>query len=256
MNRDKLLQCEDAFAACFATVQRGEGAIRFRDDNITDMYDHNYTVLTGDATGEQLAGHIRAEMALCKSEGKNYCQVRLDGTEAPVVDGLAPETMRLGLYQRACDTPLPSAGNPNCTVLRAADALQMDDRLAIELAGYESANGADFCRRKTARNAAVYLAPGGVDTYICYAGGAPVGKADLFLCGEIAMIEDFDVAEPHQHKGYGTAILRTLLAEAAERGAKTAMLVTDMDEPAKDLYEKLGFTWLPGRTRLFYRLEA
>ena len=54
-----------------------------------------------------------------------------------------------GFTTGACGTPLSSAGNPNCTVLRAADAPQAD--------------------------------------------GTPVGKADLFLLGGIAMIEDFEM---------------------------------------------------------------
>lgn len=252
--RHELLQCEDSFTACFAQIHADGALTRFRDDLIPDMYDHNYTVIHQPFAGARQAEMIGAEMALCRSEGKDYCQIRLDGDAAPVVGGIAPEVSCYGLYHRACGHPLGTAKNTSCTILRAESTEQVTDRCNVELAGYADTHGADFCRRKNERNSDVYLAPGEVDTYICYQDGRPVGKADLFIHNDIAMIEDFDVAPNEQRKGYGTAILCALTEAAAARGAKTALLVTDMDDTAKDMYEKLGFSHLPGRTGLFYRL--
>ena len=139
--------------------------------------------------------------------------------------------------------------------MRIDSAERALDRYRIEHTGYQDKYGADFCLRKSERNAAVYLASGGADSYVCYADGRPVGKADLFVSGGAAMIEDFDVIPEYQRKGYGTAILRHLANMAFRRGVKTVFLVTDMDDTAKDMYSKLGFTYMPGHTQLFYALK-
>ena len=253
--RDNLLRCVDAFTACFSQTDADETLTRYRDDRIQDMYDHNLSILHGEIGDAALAGLITAEMSLCKSEGKDYCQVRHDGDGAPVINGFIPEVSHYGLYHRACDVPLAAAGNTGCEIVRAETMRHIDGRCSVELAGYADAYGADFCRRKNARNAEVYLAPGGVDTYVCYTGGRAVGKADLFLHGSVAMIEDFDMIVDCQRKGYGTAILRALMEAAAAHGAKTALLVADMGDTAKEMYEKLGFAHLPGRTGLLYKWE-
>ena len=69
------------------------------------------------------------------------------------------------------------------------------------------------------------------------------------------MIEDFDVIPEVQRKGYGTALLR-YMSELAFRGrVETVLLVTDMDDTAKDMYIKLGFTYVPGYIQVFYHLK-
>ncbi len=51
------------------------------------------------------------------------------------------------------------------------------------------------------------------------------------------------VREDCRKKGYATAICRSILSEAAERGAENAYLqVVSDNDPAKHLYRKLGFT--------------
>ena len=258
MDLESLHQCMNGFTACFSEVFEDDTLIRFRDKNIEDMYDHNYTVIKRGQTDAKLHSIIREEIKQCVSEGKEYCQLRVDNSidaQSLVVFGLTPEITRYGLYYMDDLRSFHGHGNTNCEIHRVDSDTRARDRGNIELTGYQNSFGKDFCIRKAERNAIIYLAQGGVDSYICYVDAQPVGKADLFVCGTTAMIEDFDVKPEVQRKGYGTALLRYMAELAFMGGAKTVLLVTDMDDTAKDMYTKLGFIYVPGHTQLFYNIK-
>lgn len=258
MDLESLHRCVNSFTACFSEVFQDETLIRFRDNTIGDMYDHNYTVIKKGHDAAKLHSIIQEEIKRCISEGKDYCQIRVDSNmdaESLVVFGLMPEITCYGLYCMDDFRNFRGHGNTNCKIYRVDSSTRACDRGNIELTGYQNSFGKDFCIRKATRNAIVYLAEGGVDSYICYADAHPVGKADLFVCGNTAMIEDFDVIPEVQRKGYGTALLR-YMSELAFRGrVETVLLVTDMDDTAKDMYIKLGFTYVPGYIQVFYHLK-
>ncbi len=59
---------------------------------------------------------------------------------------------------------------------------------------------------------------------------------------ELAKIEDVDILEGHQHRGYGTSLLLHAVTEAGRRQAETVFLQVEADNlPALGLYGKLGF---------------
>ena len=71
----------------------------------------------------------------------------------------------------------------------------------------------------------------------------------------IAKIEDFDIVEMHQRKGFGSQVLRTLLKSCHEDHIKYAYLVTDHDDTAKDMYLKSGFKLVGKRVEMIFSLE-
>lgn len=73
--------------------------------------------------------------------------------------------------------------------------------------------------------------------------GSTVAVGSMAVAGEHAAIFNMNTLPPHRRRGLATAILRALLARAAELGARTAMLQVRLDNPgAIALYEREGFT--------------
>ncbi|MEU4509551.1 GNAT family N-acetyltransferase [Nonomuraea wenchangensis] len=81
-------------------------------------------------------------------------------------------------------------------------------------------------------------------------GGEIAARADLYLHGGVAQIEDVWTAEEHRGRGHARALLSALLAEAA--GAELIFLVADAADWPKDFYARLGFAEV-GRTHSFLR---
>lgn len=255
MDINRIRHCGDGFTASFCEVTAEKDVLRFRDDNIPDMYDHNYTVITP-TDPKAVSEIITREIARNEKEGKDYCQVRIhDSVDIPALGlDMVPDITRCGFFVSEDPASLRLRARPGAAVKRINTMAQVEERIAIELDGYGEAHGRDFCVRKNRRNAEVYLPEGLVDSYICYEEKQPVGKADLYVQDGVAMIEDFDVIAAYQRKGYGTTILKHLVDIAIQRGADTVFMVTDMADTAKEMYEKIGFTHYPGGTSLFFRL--
>jgi GNAT superfamily N-acetyltransferase len=72
--------------------------------------------------------------------------------------------------------------------------------------------------------------------------GVPVGLANLGVRGERAWIGGIGVTPFARRRGVGEQLMRAVLDEARGRGARTVLLeVLEGNDPARRLYEKLGF---------------
>lgn len=72
--------------------------------------------------------------------------------------------------------------------------------------------------------------------------GVPVGLANLALRGERAWIGGIGVTPFGRRRGIGEQLLRRLIEQARERGARVVQLeVIEANAPAIALYEKVGF---------------
>lgn len=80
--------------------------------------------------------------------------------------------------------------------------------------------------------------------------GRLAARADLYVHGGVAQIEDVFTGEEHRGKGHGRALMTALLAESA--GAELTFLVADAAGWPKDFYARLGFEEA-GRTHSFLR---
>lgn len=66
-------------------------------------------------------------------------------------------------------------------------------------------------------------------------------------------INEISLLKEYQHQGIGTDILKQLLEENQKKGIRTILQVFK-ENPAKHLYEKLGFT-IYGETKTHYQME-
>jgi ribosomal protein S18 acetylase RimI-like enzyme len=72
---------------------------------------------------------------------------------------------------------------------------------------------------------------------------APVGQMYVEHQPAVIVLMGFAVLTEHRGRGIGTAALRMLLGEAARAG-KPVRLHVERTNPARHLYERLGFRWI------------
>lgn len=84
--------------------------------------------------------------------------------------------------------------------------------------------------------------------------GEIAGYAGLCVFGpQEAYVQTIGVAPAYQRRGIGTALLRSLLAEATRRGARRIDLEVRADNPvAQRMYDEHGFVAI-GRRRAYYQ---
>jgi GNAT superfamily N-acetyltransferase len=123
-----------------------------------------------------------------------------------------------------------------------ADAIDFDALTALFNAGYS-----DYVvPLRLDRNALEFtLAVCDVDlgaSRVALENGEPAAFAFLGLRGDEGWIGGMGTAPPHRRRGLGEAALREVLDEARNRGAASVRLeVIEQNQPARKLYEKLGF---------------
>lgn len=83
--------------------------------------------------------------------------------------------------------------------------------------------------------------------------GAVIAYLGYWLIGDEVHISTFAVQPDLREQGIGEDLLKSALAEAAEKGARIATLeVRESNDPAIALYEKLGFKVI-GSRKGYYR---
>jgi len=83
--------------------------------------------------------------------------------------------------------------------------------------------------------------------------GQPVGRIYLLRSNEEFRVIDVALLPEHRHHGIGTALLRNFLAEA-EAAGKPARLRVERFNPARRLYERMGFS-LQSEDPIYLSLE-
>ena len=257
MNNEKALNCEIEYVKCFSKAVKTQNLVRFRDDLIMDMYDHNCTVIKDCQSDEELFQIIENEIALRKTEDMDYCNIE---SYFPISEKLAqrfnhkPQISIIGFYLFDTDKFSALHSKKDCSISKADNAETIADILHINLEEDGKSLGIDFCTRRVNRRADIYLSSEGVNAYICYDNHKAVGVCDLFLDKDVAKIEDFLVSQAFQRQGYGTAILKSIIEIALNSGASTIYLVTDEEDTAKEMYLKCGFRKIGEKTDLLFKL--
>ncbi|MCL2621216.1 MAG: GNAT family N-acetyltransferase [Defluviitaleaceae bacterium] len=251
---DKMRECEIEYVKCFSKANNtSPDFIRFTDPLMPDMYSHNYTWVKSAGYDKDLLQIIRCEVADGKSD---FCMIHC---HIPVSEnllnsmktwGTQPEVSVMGWYVYDISQKFNAR---DCDIRKLDKPEMVDDLLHLETENDGDVLGADFCQRRAERRAKVYLAEDGISSYICYHEGRAIGHCHLFVHGDTAKIEDFSVLEYHQRKGFGTAILKKMIDTALLAGATTIYLVTDEDDTAKEMYQKLGFSKVYECTELLFR---
>ena len=254
---EKIIECELQYTKCFSMCYENQNIVRFRDNQLKDMYYHNYTFIKKPMDEISLNQIIQDEIALRLSEKSNYCNILLNSVINSSLMSILkykPEISQNGYYSFDI-SHFPRLNElSGCIIKKVENQEMIDDILFSDLQHDEKSLGKDFCTRRCYRRGKVYISDKGVNSYVCYHDGDVVGNCDLFIYNGVAKIEDFSVIPKYQRKRYGTTILKSLIDIAIKENCKTIYLVTDEDDTAKEMYLKVGFNKIGERTDLFLKL--
>jgi len=256
---DKIKQTEQAYFNCFCITESHDSVTRYTDNNIKDMYSHNFSYFHDDVSDDQFLTAIKRELAHRKSEGKTYLKVL---THFPVTDALVnqmlirPDIETYNYYGLNTDVFNTIKRRDLAQLKRADTPLVVEHGRMIDVCANYSFMTMEFAIRRIDRKFMVYSnADIPLNLYVCYENTEPVGNCELFLNENIAKIEDFDILDMHQKKGFGSFVLSKLLETSHNENADFAYLVTDHEDTAKSMYEKCGFNHIGQRTELMFHLK-
>lgn len=256
--KDKIRLAEFAYLSCFSTYTEDRTAVRFRDEQLPDMYMHNLTQLKKHMDADALLSFIASELEEARQSGKTFLHIMLD----EMIDEKTLEKIHSGpqiTYYLFMTAPVDHYRkiplNPRAVVKPADDDQTYDDGRLVDLESNAPATGEDFAKRKSSRKANAFRQHPNLSLYVCYAKDKPVGKCEMLVDREMAKMEDFDVLEQYRGQGYGSAIMRRMMEDAMNAGARTFYLMTESDNTAREMYEKYGFTTRGYRTSLLFFLS-
>lgn len=253
-----LKDTEIEYIKCFSKFIDDEDVIRFWDDNIPDMYDHNFIFLKDNVHREKVYDIITDELKLRENGNKGFMKVVSNfQVDDEIIHRLhiCPIPSQYDFMYISPDKSDSVKGNSESKVLEASSDRVLKDGAHVSIQANVLMVGNDFAKRSIDRRIKVYSDPlKALRLFVCYYKDIPVGKCELFFNNRIAKIEDFEVLDEYQRMGFGTSIIKYLLKESKDAGMEIVYVITDHDDTAKVMYAKCGFTGITQKYELFFRI--
>ena len=243
----------------FSENYENNDIIRFYDNNLQDMYMHNFTLIKNSVCKDTFRRIIFEELEKRKSENANFLRIEFSfSIEDDFVDNL-PKNPQITKYDYMYIDPKMGeylTGNDGFIITKALSEKVLKDGIEADILANQFAMGKEFTRKRIYRKSDVYKQPhSNLDLYVCDYNGISIGKCEFMINNDIAKIEDFDILETHQRKGFGTSVIKHLLKEAIDHYVEYVYLITDSEDTAKEMYKKCGFKKAGEKTELFFDLS-
>ncbi|MBW9156194.1 GNAT family N-acetyltransferase [Clostridium tagluense] len=252
-----LIDTEIEYTKCFSKYFEDEKIIRFRDEHICNMFAHNYTLVKCCMSEQEIYDLIVKEIMQSKKEGKSFLQVEYNfNINSQLLNSfeIKPEVTIQDYMYITSDKFNVLCGNNECTIKSAKTEDVMEDGIRVDIEANSHAMGEDFAIKRIQRKAMAYRAENNLDFFLCYHNEVPIGNCELFFNKKTAKIEDFDILEKYQRKGFGTSVLKELLKRSSDFGAETVYVLTDSEDTAKEMYKKCGFLKIGAKTILNFTI--
>jgi len=249
---------EKQYIRCFCEEEDLGNYFRYKDDLIKDMYSHNFIMIDHRVSEAEIQQIIEKEILYRRHQGKRFLRLM---TSAPIserkVKNIHPN-VDIEVYDyfaiQAEDHHVLKAKDKAIVRIADNDSVKRDAVLVDVIANYKGMT-LEFASRRIERKLQVYSDKRNeLNIFVCYDDIEPVGNCELLIGDKIAKIEDFDIMEIHQKKGFGTYVLKSLLERCYEKGIEAVYLVTDHDDTAKEMYKKNGFKCIGNRTEMMFHL--
>jgi spore maturation protein CgeE len=255
---NKLYATEIEYTKCFSQYFETDNYIKFWDDSLTDMWNHNYIYLKQNMAKDELRDFILKEIEQRRNENKTFFRLEANfPMDDSVYNNLSinPTILKYDYMYIPPENYTLLKGNEDCVIKNAAAPEVLEDGIKADLILSSPAMGEDFATRRIHRKAKVYCNPNiNLNLYVCFHKDKPIGNCELFINGNTSKIEDFSVIDEFQRKGFGTSVIKHLLKQSMDSNVETAYLITDSADTAKDMYNKCGFTKVGEKFELFFSL--
>lgn len=253
---DKIYATEMKYYKTLCQSKTYDAYTRFEDLNIKDMYSHNFVFISSTISEEEFIKVVEDEITVRLKAGYKYFRLVTSHDVSKEWLNKIKYKYDLEMYDYyGSYTNNSSIKHNKALVKKAVSDLDYDHGRCLDIAANYRHMTLEFAIRRIDRKIQVYKdSNNDLDLYICYDDLEPVGNVELLTDGKMAKIEDFDILDIYQKKGYGSTTLSFLLKECQGKGIEYAYLVTDHDDTAKSMYEKCGFTVVGNRTEIMFHL--
>lgn len=254
---DYLIDSDLEYIRCFSEELEKEQIRRFYDCNLEEMYGNNITVLKDRFSNEDIVKIINKEIMERKKAHKRFLVVELQGRiTRDVLSAIKIKpTLISELDYMIIDTKKYKdlKSRDNCQFIKVNSENEYKKLVDFSILDNAPYMGKAFSRDRINRKVLAYKEKNnGIYSFLCYSNNIAVGSCEMFIKGKIAKIEDFGVLQSYQGKGYGTTMIKHLLAKADEKGFAFAYVVTDSNDTAKYMYKKCGFLKVGEKTQILY----
>lgn len=256
---NQIIDTEMGYLKCFCQTESDNEVTHFTDKQLKDMYSHNFTYISENVSDRDFIKALSRTLEYQKSIGCDAYKIMTHKELSSDLISMMPTKPVVerydyyGTYTKNYDQIRTRQG---ASVLLANNSLTEEHGKYIDVAANYMDMTMEFAIRRINRKFKVYLnerLP--LNLYICYDQKEPVGNCEAFINDSLMKIEDFDILEMHQKKGYGSHMLRNMLEMGLAKQVDFAYVVTDHDDTAKHMYEKCGFDFIGYRTELIFKLE-
>ncbi|MDQ0230128.1 GNAT family N-acetyltransferase [Metabacillus malikii] len=254
--KNRLLEMEHAYVRLFSDTFEDDIAIKYIDSSLPNMYTHNFTFYKANkGLYELIVNEIE------KIETKHNGFFRVETTyqvSNELLDRLPikPHVCIYDIMYIKTQKYRELKGNRRCHVVKADHQKVLEDGITVDIEANQKDMGLEFARKRINRKADIYQNEAKpLHLYVCYDEGVPIGNIEYMQLNGIVKLEDFDIIEQYQRKGYGTAVLKHLVETAYNNGIDIAYLITNSADTAKEMYKKNQFTKIGEKTELLFFLN-
>lgn len=265
ITKESLCEVEAAYIKTFADVVKTPYGFRFIDNQLKNMYCHNFLRLSFEHVTE-VQTVLEEERAFRKANGNPVVQLEIfDCPRALLETFLPPDKLQEQTLMYVEIDTLIQAGSGKPYRKKDPD-YKTDPELHFASCEADFEKGilldmesfglgfAEFAKQRYKRKQSDYADPKiPMLNMICYTEENLIGRCDFFYTGKYGKVEDFDVVERFQRRGYGTEILHEIAVYGKKQGVEIFQLQVDSDNSAQEMYRKLGF--IPVCNNLIYLEE-
>lgn len=251
-----MLEMEKDYVSLFSEVIEKEDTIQYIDSALPDMHTHNFTFYKSD---QGLLEFIKKEIEKKDTKEKGFFRVETSyPISSKILESLPikPQVCTYDFMYIETKKYTELKANKACTILKAAEHKVLEDGMVVDINANLKGMGLDFAKRRINRKVEIYRNDDKpLQLFVCYVDGVPVGNIEYMLLNGMVKLEDFDILEEYQRKGFGTSVLRHLIENAYNNNIEIAYLITDSSDSAKEMYKKNGFIKAGEKTELLFFLN-
>ena len=243
----------------FATFKENDEVIRFTDSRLPDMNHHNFTYIKENLSEERIAKVVTSEIQRRLDTKSEFLLLISDFKIDENLFKDLPYKVTFESYDYMnFDTSIVDRlkNRDDFTVKEAASEDILKDGIKVDITCNTPYMG-DFAIKRIQRKSEVYRDQNlKTKLYVGYHNDTCIGNCELFNNNDIAKLEDFDIAEEFQRKGFGTSFLKYLISIVREENIDTAYVVTESTDTAKNMYTKCHFKKAGQKHEVFIDFNA
>ena len=230
----RVFKSENNFTNLFSKSKDCGSFIRYYDDELKDMYDHNFSLLKESINEDS----YQKMLEIKKERNEKHLKVSLDKSCPFLIEKSLKEEINLTMVKEDYKNfYVPSLNDVIYKRYRENKEI-IKDVIELEKKYYGKEYGEDFCERRWLRYAhKVDEGDNGLDIWVVYDKDTPIAFAYSFYSEDVVAMDGLLVIGEYRHK----YVASNLIKKIANHYECPIYLHADKTDTPKEMYQKLGF---------------